>query len=161
MKNPKVLGGGAVLFLAAFWFYIKPNYMDAKPPVVYTDAQISEAARPTLRITERVINLTSPAQAQTYAKVALALEFADPKHTYVGVKGAAIEVKNKAFEEELKPEMHRVNDVITQVISAKTVEQVSTKEGKEKLKVELADAINKQLHGEKVESVFFEVFITQ
>ncbi len=28
-KNKKVLIGGAVFFAAAFWFYIKPNYMDA------------------------------------------------------------------------------------------------------------------------------------
>ena len=35
-KDKKVLAGGAVLIAAAFWFYIKPNYMDAKPAPVIT-----------------------------------------------------------------------------------------------------------------------------
>ena len=39
-KDKKVLAGGAVLIAAAFWFYIKPNYMDAKPAPVITQEQI-------------------------------------------------------------------------------------------------------------------------
>ena len=47
-KDKKILAGGAVLFAAAFWFYIKPNYMDPRPAAVYTAEQIAEAPRPTV-----------------------------------------------------------------------------------------------------------------
>ena len=39
---------------AAFWFYIKPNYMDPKPPPVYTEEQIAEAPRPTVYLGKAV-----------------------------------------------------------------------------------------------------------
>ena len=49
MKDKRVLAGVAVLLLAAFWFYIKPNYLDAKPPPPPpTEEQIAAAARPTV-----------------------------------------------------------------------------------------------------------------
>jgi len=41
MKDKKVLAGGAVLLVALFWFYVKPHYLAAKPPVVFTAAQIA------------------------------------------------------------------------------------------------------------------------
>ncbi|MBK7125920.1 MAG: hypothetical protein IPH65_08450 [Dehalococcoidia bacterium] len=47
-KDKKVLAGGAVLIAAAFWFYIKPNYMDAKPAPVITQEQIDESPHPTV-----------------------------------------------------------------------------------------------------------------
>ncbi len=53
-KDKKVLAGGAVLFAAAFWFYIKPNYMDAKPPPVYTQEQIQSSPRPTVMLGREV-----------------------------------------------------------------------------------------------------------
>jgi len=38
---------------------------------------------------------------------------------------------------------------------------VSTTEGREKLKDELKDAVNEELHHEKVEKVYFVTFVTQ
>jgi flagellar FliL protein len=91
----------------------------------------------------------------------IALEFEDPDHKWIGLKGAALDAKNQAFTDELKPEMHRVWDTITSVFSGKTVDQVSTTEGKEQLKTQLIDAINNELPHEKVENVYFVTFITQ
>jgi flagellar basal body-associated protein FliL len=172
MPDKKILAGGAVLAGAAFWFYIKPNYVDSKPPVVYTEQQIAEAARPTVYLgksvgegasgeTGLVLNLKAPPSAPAYAKVVIALEFEDPKRAYIGAKGAALVAKNVAFTEELQPEMYRVLDVVTSVFGSKTPEQVSTSEERDKLKVELRDRINEVLRDQKVEGVFFETFITQ
>jgi len=161
MKDPKILIGVAVLLGALFWFYIKPNYVDSKSAPVYTDQQLAEAPRPTVTLDERVLNLKAPSSSPNYVKAVIALEFEDQKHKWVGLKGEALAVKNEQFAEELKPEMHRVWDIITSVVGGKTVDDVSTTEGKEKLKEQLLESINSELHHEKVENVYFVTFITQ
>lgn len=174
MKDKKVLAGGAILILAAFWFYIKPNYMDAKPPVVFTQEQIASAARPTLFLGKNpdphaeagneglVFNLKSASNTPNYARVIIAFEFSDPDRAYVGLSGPdAIVAKNVEFAHHLSPEMHKVLDVVTLIFASHTVEEVTTTEGKEKLKEELIEKLNHELHGEVVEAVYFESFITQ
>jgi len=162
--NRKKLGiiGGAVLVVGALgWFYVKPNYVDAKPKPVYTEEQIAQAPRPTVTLEERVLNLKAPATAPNYVKAVIALEFADPDHKWMGLKGEGLAGKNAAFAAELKPEMHRIWDVITTVVGARSVDQVATSEGRETLKAELVAAINHEMHSEKVETVYFVTFITQ
>lgn len=160
-KDKKVLAGGAVLFAAAFWFYIKPNYMDSKPAPVYTDEQIASAPKPTLRLEERVLNLKAPATAPNYVKAEIALEFTDPDHKWIGLKGHGIVAKNEVFAEEMEPDLPKIWDVVTAVIGSKSVDQVSTSDGREKLKEELIAAINKEIHHEQVQNIYFVTFITQ
>jgi len=161
MKDKRVLIAAAVLVGALFWFFIKPNYLSSAPPKPPTDKEIAEAPRPTVTLEERVLNLKAPATAPNYVKAVIALEFEDPKHKWLGLKGDGLVAKNEAFSAELKPEMHRVWDTITSVFSAKTVDQVSSTEGKEQLKTQLLEAINKELPHEKVENIYFVTFITQ
>lgn len=161
MKDKKVLAGGAVLLLAAFWFYIKPTYFAAKPPPVYTEEQLAAAPRPTVQLEERVLNLKAPATSPNYVKLVLALQFTDPKHTYLGLKGDALTLKNDAFKNEIKPELPRIWDAVTTILASKTVEQVSAVEGRDQLKAQIVEAINKDLHDLKVETVYFATFITQ
>jgi flagellar FliL protein len=160
-KNKKVLIGGAVFFAAAFWFYIKPNYMDAKPVPVYTEAQIAAAPRPTLTLEERVLNLKAPATSPNYVKASIALEFEDPGHRYIKLKGEGVVKANEHFAAEMAPEMPKIWDVVTRVIGSKSVEDVASNAGRQKLKDELVAALNEELHGEKVEEIFFVTFITQ
>ena len=161
MKNKKVLGGGAVLFAAAFWFYIKPNYIDSSTPPVYTEEQISEAPRPTVNLEERVLNLKSPAIAPNYVKVQIALEFADPDHDWIGLEGEGLVTANEAFTEHLEGEIHRIWDVVSSVVGEKSLDDVATTAGREELKVELRTAINREIHDQQVENVFFVTFVTQ
>lgn len=174
MKDKKVLAGGALLLAAVFWFYIKPNYLDAKAVVPPSAAEIEAAPRPTLFIgknpdphakdssTGVVFNLKSTTSVPNYAKVIMAIEFEDPDHHFVGVTGAAaIIAANVHFAEELEPEKHKILDAVTGVFGSKTIDQVSSSEGKEKLKEELIAALNESLHSEKVEAIYFESFITQ
>jgi hypothetical protein len=174
-KDKKILAGGAVLFAAAFWFYIKPNYMDAQPPVVYTEEQIAGAPRPTVILGKPIsghgpttnapdgliLNLRAPASAPNYVKAIIALEFESEDPPWVGVKGPALEAKNAHFAEELQPEMHKILDAVATVVGSKSADEVSTTEGREHLKAELIEAINHHLPGHKVEHIYFETFITQ
>ncbi|MFN0146810.1 MAG: flagellar basal body-associated protein FliL [Dehalococcoidia bacterium] len=161
LKNKKVLIGGAIFLAVAFWFYVKPNYLDKKPVAVFTEAEIAAAPRPSIHIAERVFNLKAPPSAPNYVKVAVALEFADPEHKYLKLKGHAIVVANEHFTEELEPDMPKILDILTSLIGGRTVEEVASTEGREKLKDDLVVALNKEFKHEKVENVYFATFITQ
>lgn len=174
-KDKKILAGGAVLFAAAFWFYIKPNYMDAKPAPVYTQEQIAESPQPTVILGREVtvghvagnkpeglvLNLKAPASAPNYVKTILALEFERPEKPWIGVSGDALTAKNIEFTHHLEHEMPKILDAIATIFGSHTADEVSTVEGKEELKAELIEAINEHLHEELVENIYFEVFITQ
>ena len=176
IKDKKILAGGGVLLIAAFWFYIKPNYMDAKPVPVYTEEQIAESPRPTVILGREVVvgghakgnepeglvlNLKAPASAPNYVKTIIALEFSVPEKPWIGVSGDALTARNVEFTHHLEHEMPRIHDAIATVFGSHTADEVSTTEGKDALKHELIEAINHHLHEEKVESIYFEVFITQ
>ncbi len=179
-KDKKVLAGGAVLFAAAFWFYIKPNYMDAKPAPVFTQEQIDASPRPTVMLGRvvaaagghgaappsnaaegLVLNLKAPASAPNYVKTIIALEFNIPEKPWIGVAGDALTAKNVEFTHHLEHEMPKILDAVSTVFGSHTADEVSSVEGKESLKAELIEAINHHLHEEQVESIYFEVFITQ
>lgn len=174
-KDKKILAGGAVLFAAAFWFYIKPNYMDAKPPVVYTQEQIESSPHPTVILGRQVtvghakgnepeglvLNLKAPASAPNYVKTIIALEFERPEEPWVGVTGDALTAKNIEFTHHLEHEMPKILDAVATVFGSHTAEELATVDGKEALKAELIEAINHHLHEEQVQNIYFEVFIRQ
>ena len=91
----------------------------------------------------------------------IALEFADPEHKWFGLAGQALVTKNEEFTLEMEGELHRVWDVIATVVGDKTPEDVSDSAGRELLKEELRDAVNNEIHEQKVEGVYFVTFITQ
>jgi flagellar basal body-associated protein FliL len=162
MKDPKILGGGAVLFAVLFWFVLKPMFFGGESiPPVYTDEQLSAAPRPTLILEERVLNLKSDVEAPNYVKLILALEFEDPELHFMGLSGESLVKGNEVFAEEMSPSTPRIWDVVTFVIGGRTLEEVSDVEMREDLKEELIEAINEQLHEEQVENVYFVAFVTQ
>lgn len=172
MPDKKILAGAAVLLGAAFWFYIKPHYLSAAPPPPVTEEQIAEAARPTIFLGKAagekagadpglVFNLRAPTSQPNYVKVVMALEFEDPLHKYIGAAGPEVEAKDVAFAGQLKPEMHKILDAITSTFGSKTIDEVATPAGRDKLKADIVKAVNTELHKEKVSAVYFSVFITQ
>lgn len=66
-------------------------------------------------------------------------------------------VEEKKFEEEVAP----ARDAIVTILSQKTLQHVSTVEGKEKLKEEIKEAINKELPEPMIVKVYFTAFATQ
>ncbi len=161
-KDPKVLAGVVVLLGVGFWFFVKPIVMPSKPAPKPTAEQIAAAPRPTLTLEERVLNLKSPAAAPNYVKVSLALEFEDPKHTYLNLKGAAITAANTSLADEMKPDLPRIWDAVIKTVGGKTVDQVATPEGQDALKADLITALNSQLGADRrVERINFVTWITQ
>lgn len=179
LKDKKILAGGAVLFAAAFWFYIKPNYMDPPPAAVPPTAEeIAASPRPTVKLGAGapaagghgggeaaaeglILNLKSTNGVSNYVKVIIALEFEQPSPPWVGLSDSAVAAKNAEFYHHMEPEMHKILDSVATVFVSKSVDDVSTIEGREHLKAELIEAINHHLHDHKVETIYFETFITQ
>lgn len=184
LKDKKIMAGGAVLFVAAFWFYIKPNYMDPPPVTIPPTAEeIAASPRPTVKLGGAapvvesgghgggggdeavaeglILNLKATNGISSYAKVIIVLEFEQPTPPWVGVSGNALNAKNLDFLHHLEPEMHKILDSVASVFVSKSVEDVSSIEGREHLKLELIEAINHHIHDTKVETIYFETFITQ
>lgn len=177
-QDKKILAGGAVLIAAAFWFYIKPNYMDAAPPPPPPSAEeIANSPRPTVVLggapasggghgSEAVapgliLNLKPQNGISTYVKTVIALEFEQPNPAWVGLSESALAARNADFAHHLQPEMHKILDSVATVFVSKSVDEVSSIQGREQLKAELIEAINHHMHDLHVETIYFETFITQ
>jgi flagellar basal body-associated protein FliL len=174
VKDKKVLIGVGLLVAALFWFYIKPTYLAAAPAVPPTAEQIAAAHRPTIWLGQPAdpkaaaawqglkMNLKSTADSPHYALAIIALEFEDPKHTYVGVTAtAALAAKNAKFADDLAPYMDKMLDATTGIFAGTSAEDAASPEGQTKLKQALMDAINAQLPDQKVSNVYFPTLITQ
>jgi flagellar FliL protein len=67
--------------------------------------------------------------------------------------------------EELTPELDKktplIRDIIISILSSKTVEEITTAKGKEKLKEEIMNEINKHLEDGQIRHVYFTEFVIQ
>jgi len=72
-----------------------------------------------------------------------------------------VEISDQRVAEEIKNKTVEIRDAIITLVSAQTSEDLSTTEGKEKLKLLIADSINSFLTSGKVTKVYFVDFVMQ
>ena len=72
-----------------------------------------------------------------------------------------VEIPDQRVAEEIKNKTVEIRDAIITLVSAQTSEDLSTTEGKEKLKLLIADSINSFLTSGKVTKVYFVDFVMQ
>lgn len=96
-----------------------------------------------LPLEEFLVNLADPG-GEHYLKTTLSL-------------GLRKDVDDKKLEEELAP----IKDAVISVLSSTTRDNVITEAGKEKLKNEIKERVNKRLGDAKVVEVYFTAFATQ
>jgi flagellar protein FliL len=121
----------------------------AKPPVtvMYTTK-------------ERVVNL-SDKSASKYLKVALTLEFIDSK-LKDPPKGSAVAQQQTEFAAEMSPYSAIIDDALVTTLSSKSSNDLLKPDGKDQLKNDLINNVNRALHDEeKVVNVYFTSFIIQ
>ena len=70
-----------------------------------------------------------------------------------------LEVKGTAVQEEIDKRKAQLRDIIIIILSSKTYEEVSTREGKDDIRNEIKDTINSFLVKGKISNVFFTEFI--
>jgi flagellar FliL protein len=109
---------------------------------------------------ERIVNLADTGSLR-YVKIVVAMEIHDPGLKGKTPKGEEYKKYQEELGKELKPFAPLLDDQITSVVSTKTVSQLVTAEGKQRLKEELLDRFNHVLHEHKVLNVYFSEFVIQ
>jgi len=81
-------------------------------------------------------------------------------HRYLVVK-MNLEESHEGLTTELDQKLPLVRDIIISVLSSKTVDEISTSKGKEKLKQEIINQLNKYLENGEVRYIYFTEFMIQ
>lgn len=109
---------------------------------------------------ERVVNLADDGTYH-YLKIQLTLEFVDPKHREGELKGNALKQQEDALAAELAPTRPAIEDFLITTLSAKTSAELLKPEGKERLRQELLDGVQKRVPDHQLRTVYFQQFVIQ
>jgi flagellar FliL protein len=72
-----------------------------------------------------------------------------------------LELDSQELQQEIDKKLPAIRDLIIRVLSSKTVEEIQTSKGKEKLKEEIKRKINEVLTTGEVRNVYFTEFVIQ
>lgn len=148
-----VLGGGGFV---AYKMFLAPS---AQNQVAQADAPMVNAEDP-LGVTQKqpvqagvmyeiptfVVNLSVPSGGMQYLKIAVSLE---------------VPATNKKIIPEIETALPKIKDLFITILSAKTLAEISTSQGKVSLKQELLRRINSILTSGKVIEVYVTDFVIQ
>jgi flagellar FliL protein len=87
------------------------------------------------------------------------INLAGTKGRKVAKVNMELELKGEKVAEEIDKRKAQIRDVIIILLSSKTYEEVSTREGKDALRNEIKDTLNSFLVQGKISNVFFTEFI--
>lgn len=132
----------------------------AEAPVVETVVVSMPEKGITYSIGERVVNLADTGGFR-YLKTEIVLEVIVENANPDDLRGEALAVAREELKIELEPLEPEMQDVITLLLSSKTVEDVSTPEGKSALKAELLDALGEVIGEERLLDLYFTQFVIQ
>lgn len=93
---------------------------------------------------EIIVNLTSEAGFEHYLKIQVTLE-----------------VDGEKAQADVTKRVPQIRDMVISILSSKTKEKISEKEGKDSVRSEIINSINRSLTIGKVRQVFFEDFVIQ
>jgi len=109
---------------------------------------------------ERVVNLADPG-ARRYLKVSMSIEFSGTGQETKGMSAEERAKKQAEFEKSIAPQAPIIDDAIISILTAKSTADVASPEGKQQLRVEIKDALNKLLGSGRVSNVYFTQFVIQ
>jgi len=72
-----------------------------------------------------------------------------------------LELDSQELQQEIDKKLPAIRDLIIRILSSKTVEEIQTSKGKEKLKEEIKRKINEILTTGEVRNVYFTEFVIQ
>lgn len=109
---------------------------------------------------DRVVNLADPT-GRRYLKVGLSIEFTTGAAELKKAGPEERKVKQAEFEKTLAPQAPLIDDAIISILAARSPSDISTSEGKQRLKNDIKDSLNRLLGGEQVSNVYFTQFVMQ
>jgi flagellar FliL protein len=167
-----VLGGGGIA--AGLFVFVFSDGGSGEPTPEPTPVNVEGKLGPHITFPSRVFNLrTEVGKPPVYVKLETLVEFETTQEDWAFVlhgcvaEGAASPCKAKEeallheFEEEIGSGKKLIEDAITTIVSSKTLAEVSTPEGKEKLRAEIVHAIHELIPHPHVKRVLFIDFVTQ
>jgi flagellar FliL protein len=72
-----------------------------------------------------------------------------------------LELEGEELAEELDTKVPVIRDLIIRIMSSKTIEEISTAKGKEKLKNQLVNQLNMRIKDGQLQNIYFTEFIIQ
>jgi flagellar basal body-associated protein FliL len=114
-------------------------------------------------ISERTLNLTSPGGQPHYARLEMAIEFAIPRGAKAQKAGAEAKspVPLVPILEPVEAHKAQIDDLLVRVVGSKTMDQMTTNEGREALKQELLDGVTEIVDSPEATSVYILRLIVQ
>ncbi|MBX5492252.1 MAG: flagellar basal body-associated FliL family protein [Chloroflexi bacterium] len=159
------LGAGGVLGAAATTGVLP--VAGSKPPTPAESKTPAEAGHERaatgflLPTRERIVNLAD-AHAMRYLKVSIVLELVDPAGKLAVPKsGEEYKKKQEELAKELRGPLTLIDDQITVILSAKTTTELMSPEGKQQLRDELRERLQRLLPEYRLVGVYFTDFIIQ
>lgn len=124
------------------------------------DSTAQHGPGPMYVLKEQVVNLADPG-GRRYLKVALSIEFTTGAAEFKKATAEVRKEKQAEFDKELAPQAPLIEDAIITIVAARTSGDLSTPEGKQRLKSDLKDSLNRVLGGDQVSNVYFTQFVMQ
>lgn len=154
-----VLGGGGG---AAYWFLLGGSEaFTGGPKAEPTPVHIEGRLGPHIVLKERVFNLAnSPGGAKHFLKLATTIEFETTDPEFYKLVGEPLVLALEEFDHEIGSGRTIIEDLVTNIVSGRRVEDLSTAEGKDLLREEIRAAVAEHIEHPLVYRVLFTSFIT-
>ncbi|RME66336.1 MAG: hypothetical protein D6790_00315 [Caldilineae bacterium] len=109
---------------------------------------------------QRIVNLADPG-GYRYLRIQVVLEFLPDNADYYSLEGEKLTAEQERIRAEIDRQRPLIDDVITNVLTSKTFDEVFTVEGKAQLRQELKEELNRTLRNRHVENVLITDFVVQ
>jgi flagellar protein FliL len=180
MKKIIIIAGVlAVVLLAAGYFFVMPM-LKGKPVQAVEEEEtetVSRSKKPKRQpepelvypITERILNLMSTNGTPHFARIELAIEFEVPKGAKLtkpaagGAHGAPATgpAPLDPLLEPVEARKVQIDDLVLRIIGSKTLEEMTTAEGKEAVKQELIEELEKLIEKPEPINVYIVRLVVQ
>lgn len=155
-------GLGLAMIVGAAYLFGLPSALGlsaANPASAESEAG-AHSPGPMIVLKERVVNLADPG-GRKYLKFAASIEFATGGAELRRAGAEERREKQAEFEKSLAPQVPLIEDAIITVLTARTTADVSTPEGKVRLKNDLKERLNQVLGKDQVANIYFTQFVMQ
>ncbi len=108
----------------------------------------------------KIVNLVDPT-GRKYLRVGVVLEFAPTNPEFMSLPEEERTAYLNEFNREMESKLPVINDILITLFASQTFDKVYTAEGKEALRTQIKDLVNKQLPEYHVIAVYFTEFVVQ
>ena len=109
---------------------------------------------------EKVVNLAD-SPTYHYLKIQVTLEFADPTHRQSQLTGDVLTQREADYSQMVAPYLPAMNDFLITTLTGKTSADLLTEAGKEKLRTELLDGLQRIVPAPVLKTIYFTDFVIQ